>query len=369
MAFRVCCTRPEEFAAGAVASGGDVPVFGVPEALLSDRGTNLLSHLMTDVCKLLGVRKLNTTAYHPQCDGAVERFNRTLKAMLRKQAAKMGNQWDRYLSGVLWAYRNTPHESTGEKPSFLLFGLDCRSPTEACLLPPSTVDVNDYREEMMLSLSSARQLASATLLEARKRYKRTYDQCSCPGQYRVGDWIMVRFPQDESGKNRKLSRPWHGPYRILMCNSPDIITCKVYFPEDGQLQIHQMRTTLCSPGFHNGFYWYGKNQASPGHYPKWVENIGFDDNQDTNHEDTLTVSEEDSTTDGMDTIPTPETETDTTHVKSEGGVIDSTKELSDGSAQPPQPHDEDIDHTVQPVCDRCADTSRYGFRYRPKRYT
>lgn len=132
-----------------------VPVFGVPEALLSDRGTNLLSHLMLDVCKLLGVRKLNTTAYHPQCDGAVERFNRTLKTMLRKQAATMGTQWDQYLSGVLWAYRNTPHDSTGEKPSFLLYGLDCRSPTEACLLPPDPIqptDVADYREALMLYL-------------------------------------------------------------------------------------------------------------------------------------------------------------------------------------------------------------------------
>ena len=56
-----------------------VPFCGVPEALLSDRGTNLLSHLMQDVCRLLGVKKLNTTAYHLQCDGMVERFNRTLK--------------------------------------------------------------------------------------------------------------------------------------------------------------------------------------------------------------------------------------------------------------------------------------------------
>ncbi|MBA4719385.1 MAG: transposase family protein, partial [Nitrosopumilus sp.] len=64
-----------------------VPLFGVPEALLSDRGTNLLSHLMLDVCALLGTTKLNTTAYHPQCDGMVERFNRTLKAMLRKRVA------------------------------------------------------------------------------------------------------------------------------------------------------------------------------------------------------------------------------------------------------------------------------------------
>ena len=52
-----------------------VPLFGVPESLLSDRGTNLLSHLMTDLCKMLGTKKLNTTAYHPECDGMVERFN------------------------------------------------------------------------------------------------------------------------------------------------------------------------------------------------------------------------------------------------------------------------------------------------------
>ena len=123
-----------------------VPFFGVPEALLSDRGTNLLSHLVLDVCKLLGVKKLNTTSYHSQCDGMVERFNRTLKTMLRKHASKFGAQWDNYLSGVLWAYRNTPHESTGEKPSFLLFGMDCKSPTEAALLPPTPIQVTDVSD-------------------------------------------------------------------------------------------------------------------------------------------------------------------------------------------------------------------------------
>ncbi len=43
-----------------------IPLIGVPKALLSDRGTNLLSHLMMDVCQLLGIQKLSTTAYHPQ---------------------------------------------------------------------------------------------------------------------------------------------------------------------------------------------------------------------------------------------------------------------------------------------------------------
>ena len=69
-----------------------VPLFGVPEYLLSDRGTNLLSHLMTDLCKMLGIKKLNTTAYHLESDGMVERFNRTLKSCLRRHAATYGNQ-------------------------------------------------------------------------------------------------------------------------------------------------------------------------------------------------------------------------------------------------------------------------------------
>ena len=139
-----------------------IPCFGVPESLLSDRGTHLLPNLMVDLCKMLGITKLNTTAYHPQCDGAVERFNRTLKTTLRKHAARFGCQWDNFLPGVLWAYRNTPHTSTGEKPSFLLYGVDWRSPTEAAYLPISEVlptDVSDYREELMLSLSSARHAA------------------------------------------------------------------------------------------------------------------------------------------------------------------------------------------------------------------
>ena len=92
-----------------------IPLFGVPEAVLSDRGANLLSHLMIDLCELMGIRKLNTTAYHPQCNGMVERFNRTLKGMLRAHAAQFVNQWDQFLPGVLFAYRNMPHESTKEQ--------------------------------------------------------------------------------------------------------------------------------------------------------------------------------------------------------------------------------------------------------------
>ena len=273
-----------------------VPAFGVPEALLSDRGTNLLSHLMQDVCNLLGTRKLNTTAYHPQCDGMVERFNRTLKTMLRKHAAKFGNQWDKYLHGALWAYRNVPHESTGEKPSFLLYGFDCHSPTEAALLPPSTIqptDVADYRE-LILSLSSARELAAKTIQKAQKRYKDQHDKFLSPTEYGLGDWVLVRFPHEETGRQRKLSRPWHGPYRILARDEPDVTVVKVYFPKDGTIQVHQSRVKPCPAEFPAGYYWYGTRRSGPGRPPKWVEDMCSDSAQPPSKEQTTSPCDIDS---------------------------------------------------------------------------
>jgi len=228
---------------------------------------------MKDICKMLGIEKLNTTASHPQCNGAVERFNRTLKTMLRKQAATFGMQWDQYLSGVLWAYRNTPHSSTGEKPSFLLFGFDCRSPMEAALVPTKPLkptNITDYREQMMLSLSSARKLAEQTNKEAQKRYKQQYDKTARESKIKVGDWVLIYFAQEETGKNRKLSQPWHGPYRVISQRYPDIVASKIYFPDDPNIQVHQSRVQHCPISLPAGFYWYGNKRSKPGRPPKHI---------------------------------------------------------------------------------------------------
>ena len=78
---------------------------GVPSEILSDRGRAFLSGLMQEVETLLGFRKVNTTAYHPQTDGLVERYNRTLTAMLAKTVENRGTEWDARLPYVLFAYR------------------------------------------------------------------------------------------------------------------------------------------------------------------------------------------------------------------------------------------------------------------------
>ena len=77
---------------------------GVPAELLSDRGAAFLSTLVSELCQLMGIHKVNTTAYHPQTDGLVERFNRTLTEMLAKKVERSGQDWDTHLPFVLFAY-------------------------------------------------------------------------------------------------------------------------------------------------------------------------------------------------------------------------------------------------------------------------
>ena len=324
-----------------------LPFFGVPEALLSDRGTNLLAHVVKDVCQLLGITKLNTTAHHPQCDGMVERMNRTLKAMLRKHSHKFGNQWDCYLSGILWAYRNTPHESTQEKPSFLLFGVDLRSPTEAALLPTETTcpaDVSEYREEVILLLSTARKLAVDNIRSAQSRYKEQYDKRSKPAQYKVGEWVFVRFPQEESGRLRKLSRPWHGPYRIVERRDPDVTVVKVYFPEDGPIQIHQLRVCPCPTQLPAGFYWYGGRRKSPGHVPPWLQRLlsrSEDDQQVQSSEATQDPPSEecvtnDDSVDGMGELLFPEVTQEDDNSNTDRSEVNDSIESSPQQTKPQQ---------------------------------
>ena len=147
-------------------------------------------------------------------------------------------QWDKHIPGILWAYRNTPHQSTGEKPSYLLFGFDCRSPTEASLLPTSPngeVDITDYRRELTLSLKHAQELAAVSIQKAQTKYKEQYDKSAASTPFTVGDMVLVHFPQEESGPKRELSRPWHGPYKVISKNDLEVEVVKVYFSQEDKI--------------------------------------------------------------------------------------------------------------------------------------
>jgi transposase InsO family protein len=70
---------------------------GTPEELLSDRGTNFLSSVIQEVCQLLNIKKINTSGYHPQTDGLVEKFNSTLIQMIAKSCTVSDRDWDNHL--------------------------------------------------------------------------------------------------------------------------------------------------------------------------------------------------------------------------------------------------------------------------------
>ena len=104
-------------------------VYGFPERIHSDQGTNFQSNLIAELLGLAGVAKSRTTAYHPMGNCATERFNRTLGSMyLRTLPLKAKHQWPQQIQTLTFAYNATVHETTGYTPFFLMFGLslDCR---------------------------------------------------------------------------------------------------------------------------------------------------------------------------------------------------------------------------------------------------
>ena len=190
---------------------------GVPTQLLSDRGASFLSNLMKKVHELLGIKKVNTTAYHPQTNGLVEWLNHTLTDMLSKKVKKGGKDWDQQLPYVLFAYRTSIQESTRESPFFLLYGRTPGVPTDGMLqLPVSRglIDLEDYCSELTTRMSVAWESAKEHIKLSQGKQKRFHDQRSKDPKLSVGNKVMVYFPSERLGKAYKFSQAFCGPYRV-----------------------------------------------------------------------------------------------------------------------------------------------------------
>lgn len=96
--------------------------FGVPKMVQTNQGTNFLSRSFRHALQTLGVTHSVTSAYHPESQGALERWHQTLKSMLRKYCYDIGKEWDEGVPFVLFAIRDVKQESLGFSPAELVFG-------------------------------------------------------------------------------------------------------------------------------------------------------------------------------------------------------------------------------------------------------
>ena len=157
-------------------------------------------------------------------DGLVEKFNSTLINMISNSSTR-SDDWDERLPFLLFVYRVSAQESTKESPFFLLFGRNPRLPTESVLTQPRsmyTIDLDDYKTALVSHLGSAWEAARANIQSAQEKQKRYYDQKSRESSFSVGDRVLVYMPSEVQGKDWKLSRPFHSPYRIVSltdCNA------------------------------------------------------------------------------------------------------------------------------------------------------
>ena len=252
---------------------------GVPGELLSDRGAAFLSHLMQNVCELMDTKKVNTTAYHPQTDGLVERFNRTLIEMLSKKVEKSGRDWDEHLPYVLFAYRASLQESTQESPFFLLYGRDPLLPSELCLNAPQEQqlwELDDYAREMTEQMTEAWKLAQESIGRAQKKQKRYYDQRSKKVLYSVGERVFVFMPSAKSTKAYKFARPFYGPYRVIAVHDAGLEVRPVDRPHAPVIRVALNRVRRC-PDEIGDTYWPHaggrQNKKSP---PKKVQEESTD---------------------------------------------------------------------------------------------
>ena len=97
-------------------------VFGFPQCLMSDQGTEFCGKVIAAMCSLLGVEKIRTTPYHPQTKGAAERVHQTLQCMIGKLDPEKRRKWPAHIGSIIIAYNSTRSLVTGYFSYYLMFG-------------------------------------------------------------------------------------------------------------------------------------------------------------------------------------------------------------------------------------------------------
>jgi len=195
--------------------------FGVPKVLVSDRDRAFCGSLFKCLSEQLGYDISQTTAYHPQSNGMLERDHRTFKAFLNTCCLGSPTRWPEKLSTFCFVVNSTPRDHFTYSPFFLAFGVDPRLPAVALDKKIRVLDLDEYVAGLTLQLSDAREVVIRERLAAEARQKKQYDRFRVQVNFEVGDIVFKRMEKGQ-GTASKFWIPWRGPYKIVKRNESGV---------------------------------------------------------------------------------------------------------------------------------------------------
>ena len=216
--------------------------FGVPQMIHTDQGSNFESALFRELCNLLGIEKTRTTAYRPQSDGLVERFNRTLEQMLSVYVHENQKDWDLHLPFVLMAFRSSPQETTGFSPNLLMLGRETTLPVELIIGPPVDSEAacsttSEYVAAFAQKCEKAFRITREHNVLGTERQKRLYDAriTKVAPPFSVNEKVWLAVNSKKRGRSPKLQLRWSGPHVITHKLSDCLYRIK--YMDTGKLKV------------------------------------------------------------------------------------------------------------------------------------
>ena len=192
--------------------------YGLPLNILSDRASNFRSTVVDQLHRLLHVKQLFTSAWHPQANGKVERLNATLKDIIHtlEKDETLGMSWIHSLQPAIFAYNTSVSETTNFSPFYLLFGRNPITPGDAIAMAAESAEMPDletlepYVYELQGHITNAQGLVRS-LLEAKhdlvERERLAYSRIPA---YKPGDlvWSKNNLPTPGQARPDKFTGPW-----------------------------------------------------------------------------------------------------------------------------------------------------------------
>ena len=167
--------------------------FGVPICILSDQGSHFQNQLMNNIEKLIGYNHIYSTPYHPQTNGIVERFNNTFIPQISKLQDTQNNNWDEYLSAVVFAYNTGVHKTTQYSPFELVYGRLARLPISTPTTHFTFNKPNDYFEQLRKTLRIYHRTARFNIIQQQQFNKTHCDRHRSDPYYKTGDQVLTRI--------------------------------------------------------------------------------------------------------------------------------------------------------------------------------